>query len=74
MLLGITGESTLAERFPEFRARLARRLTTVNQVNREQIELLRRYRAAPEGREKEAFKAPLLLSINCVAAGLGATG
>ncbi len=73
-LLAITGESALAERFPDFRARLAHRLPTVNQVNREQIELLRRFRAAPEGHEKEAFKAALLLSINCVAAGLGATG
>ena len=72
----ITGESALAERFPDFRARLAHRLPTVNQVNREQIELLRRFRAAPEGHEKEAFKAALLLSINCVAAscGLGTTG
>jgi phosphoenolpyruvate carboxylase len=73
MVLAVTGESAIAERFPEFRARLAHRLPTINQVSREQIELLRRFRAA-EGHEKEAFKAPLLLSINCVAAGLGATG
>ena len=74
MVLRITGEQTLAERFPRFRARLAHRLPTINQVNREQIELLRRFRAAPEGYEREAFKAPLLLSINCIAGGLGATG
>jgi phosphoenolpyruvate carboxylase len=73
-LLLITGESSLAERFPEFRARLAHRLPTVNQVNREQIELLRRYRSADEGREKDELRAALLFSINCVSAGLGATG
>ena len=73
-VLRITGESALAERFPEFRARLAHRLPTVNQVNREQIELLRRFRSSDEGREKEALKVALLLSINCVSAGLGATG
>ncbi len=74
MVRVVTGESAIADRFPEFRARLAHRLPTVNQVSREQIELLRRFRAAAEGPEKEAIKAPLLLSINCVASGLGATG
>ncbi|HQR53504.1 MAG TPA: phosphoenolpyruvate carboxylase [Burkholderiales bacterium] len=74
MVLAITGESAIAGRFPEFRTRLAHRLPTINQVSREQIDLLRRFRAADDGAEKEAIKAPLLLSINCVAAGLGATG
>ncbi|MBL8540250.1 MAG: phosphoenolpyruvate carboxylase, partial [Betaproteobacteria bacterium] len=74
MVLATTGESAIAERFPEFRTRLAHRLPTINQVSREQIDLLRRFRAADDGAEKEAIKAPLLLSINCVAAGLGATG
>ena len=69
----ITGEP-IAQRFPLFRERIAQRLPTINQVNREQIELLRRYRAAPEGPRREEFKAALLLTINCVAAGLGATG
>ena len=72
-LEAISGEP-LAQRFPLFRERLAQRLPTINQVNREQIELLRRFRAAPDGREREEFKAALLLTINCVSAGLGATG
>ena len=65
----LTGESALAERFPQFRERLGRRLPTLNQVNRQQIELLRRYRAGQE----DALPA-LLLSINCIAAGFGTTG
>jgi phosphoenolpyruvate carboxylase len=42
-------------------------------VNREQVELLRLFRGADEA-DKERYKPALLLSINCVAAGLGATG
>ena len=33
-----------------------------------------RFRASPNELSKEAFKANLLLSINCIASGLGATG
>ena len=64
-----TGCTELAERFPQFRQRLASRLPTLNQVNRQQIELLRRYRAG-----QEDGLAALLLSINCIAAGFGTTG
>src|SRR5207302_1483836 len=56
----LSGESVLAERFPQFRERLSRRLPTLNQVNHQQIELLRRYRAG-----QEDALAGLLLSINC---------
>jgi phosphoenolpyruvate carboxylase len=69
----LTGCTGLAERFPQFRQRLANRLPTLDQVNRQQIELLRRYRAAPPERG-EGHLAPLLLSINCIAAGFGTTG
>jgi len=65
----LTGAGALAERFPQFRARLGRRLPTLNQVNHQQIELLRRYR----GGHDDALPA-LLLSINCIAAGFGTTG
>ena len=46
----------------------------INAVNREQVELLRRFRGASTERERERYKLALLLSINCIAAGLGATG
>ncbi|MGH8734346.1 MAG: phosphoenolpyruvate carboxylase, partial [Burkholderiales bacterium] len=49
-------------------------LPTVNEVNRMQVELLRRFRGAASEAEREAYKSALLLSINTVAAGLGATG
>ena len=70
MILEVTQAAELAERFPRFRRRLARRLPAINQVSRGQVELLRALRA---GGDNEARTA-LLLSINCAAAGLGATG
>jgi phosphoenolpyruvate carboxylase len=74
MVLKVSGSAAIAERFPQFRASLAERLPTINEVNREQVELLRRFRATEDQQEREAFKPALLLSINTVAAGLGATG
>jgi phosphoenolpyruvate carboxylase len=70
----VSGGSEIAERFPQYRASLASRLPTVNEVNREQVELLHRFRGASTEAERDAFKSALLLSINTVAAGLGATG
>ena len=48
MVLKVSGGSEIAERFPEYRRALAARLPTVNEVNREQVELLRRFRGARE--------------------------
>jgi phosphoenolpyruvate carboxylase len=72
--LRVTREREIGERFPNYRARLAHRLPTINQVNRAQVELLRRFRDGQSEQAMEAFKVNLLLSINCVASGLGATG
>jgi phosphoenolpyruvate carboxylase len=74
MVLRVTGGAEPASRFKEYQTRLAHRLPTVNEVNREQVELLRRFRDAQDEATKEAVKVPLLLSISCIAAGLGATG
>jgi len=65
----LAGCTELAERFPQFRRRLASRLPMLNQVNRQQIDLLRRYRTG-----QDDALAALLLSINCIAAGFGTTG
>ena len=46
MVLRLSGAATVAERFPQFRNALQLRLSTVNEVNREQVELLRRFRGA----------------------------
>ncbi len=74
MVLKVSGEKEIAERFPEYRRSLAARLPAVNAVSRMQVELLRRFRGAAHEAERDAYKSALLLSINTVAAGLGATG
>ncbi len=73
-VLRLSGGTELAERFPRFRRKLARRLPTVNLVSRQQIELLRRFRESGGDRTQEEQLSALLLSINCIAAGFGATG
>jgi phosphoenolpyruvate carboxylase len=70
MILRISGGACIAERFPQFRRRLKRRLKTLNEVSREQVHLLRAHRAG----SSEELRIALLMSINCAAAGFGATG
>ncbi len=74
MILQITEEEAIAQRFPAYRSRLEHRLAAINKVNRQQVELLRGFRSATNELSKQAYKANLLLSINCIASGLGATG
>ena len=74
MVKKVTGEAGLGERFPRLKQTLADRLPTINAVNREQVELLRRFRGASTEEERDRYREPLLLSINTIAAGLGATG
>jgi phosphoenolpyruvate carboxylase len=73
-VLKISGGRELVERYPRFRRRLARRLPTINQVSRQQIELLRRFRESGGDKSQEEQMSALLLSINTIAAGFGATG
>jgi phosphoenolpyruvate carboxylase len=73
-VLQISGGRDLVERYPRFRRRLARRLPTINQVSRQQIELLRRFRESGGDKTQEEQLSALLLSINTIAAGFGATG
>jgi phosphoenolpyruvate carboxylase len=70
MILTVSGGACIAERFPQFRRRLTRRLKTLNEVSREQVRLLRAHRT----RSSEDVRTALLMSINCAAAGFGATG
>ena len=74
MVLRVSGGRELAERFPLFRDRLQGRLPTINAVSREQVELLARFRRESDEDRREAVKSALLLSINCIAVGFGATG
>jgi len=70
MVLRVSAGAQIAERFPQYRRRLQRRLKTLNQVSREQVGLLRQFRAGGD----EEVRNALLLTINCAAAGFGATG
>jgi phosphoenolpyruvate carboxylase len=72
-ILRVTGESELAERFPDFRRRLTRRHGVMRRVGLEQVRLIEQFRSATKGARQDNL-VPLLLSINCVAAGLGWTG
>jgi phosphoenolpyruvate carboxylase len=73
-LLRVTGEKALLDRFPNHRSRLDSRLPMLNRASRQQVELLRRVRSRRPGSDAGEDFVPLLLSINCVAAGLGWTG
>ena len=70
-LLAITGEGELAERFPSFRRRIGEARPLIDRCNAWQISLLRRHR---NEKAKETTRAPLLLSMHCIATGLGWTG
>jgi phosphoenolpyruvate carboxylase len=70
MVLKITDNDDLTERFPKFSRKLKRRGQILNQVGKEQVELVQRFRKT--GDQEDLI--PLLLSINCVSAGLGWTG
>ncbi|HXE60947.1 MAG TPA: phosphoenolpyruvate carboxylase, partial [Gemmatimonadaceae bacterium] len=70
-LLRITGESRLADRFPQFRRRFARRVPLLDRAHDQQIDLLRRVR---EAEDKDRWLPSLLLSINCIAACFGTVG
>lgn len=73
-VLMLTGRKVLCERNPRFRRRLSRRLPTINAVGMEQVRLVRRFRQEKAEKASAAWLVPLLLSISCIAAGLGWTG
>ncbi len=75
MVLRISGSEELASRFPHFSSRLTRRLPAINQVGREQVKLIQRFRGSQSEHEaNQGDLIPLLHSINCISAGLGWTG
>ncbi|MGH8470108.1 MAG: phosphoenolpyruvate carboxylase [Gammaproteobacteria bacterium] len=75
MVHRVSGAPDLCVRFPRFRRRLARRLVIIDQVGHEQVRLIQRFRGAKKSeRERRRELVPLLLSINCIASGLGWTG
>ncbi|MGF1610540.1 MAG: phosphoenolpyruvate carboxylase [Kiloniellales bacterium] len=75
MLTRLTGEPALAVRFPAYCQRLERRLPAMRQVGLQQVRLIERFRARrPDEPGRRDDLVALLLSINCIASGLGWTG
>jgi phosphoenolpyruvate carboxylase len=73
-VLLLSGASRLAERFPAFRRRLGRVLPMVGEVNLQQVKLLRQFRSGQSDAKRRPVLVPLLLSMTCIASGLGWTG
>ena len=69
-VLQITGEEKLCTRFRKFSRKLNRRSNALMKAGMEQVELVKNFR---QGGDEEELVG-LLLSINCVSAGLGWTG
>ena len=74
VVLAITGEENLCERFPRLRRLLEHRLPIINQVGQEQVSLIKQFREVSKSEKSQDALVPLLLSINCIAAGIGWTG
>jgi phosphoenolpyruvate carboxylase len=75
MVLAITSQDEICARFPRYRERTGRRLAIINQVGHEQVKLIERFRKTEKNDPaRQEYLVALLLSINCVAAGLGWTG
>ncbi len=74
-VLRLNGGLELATRFPVFRDRIERVRAITNQTNRMQVELLREFRKSPkQSQQRDDITVPLLMSMNCIAGGLGWTG
>jgi len=74
-VLAITEEDALIDRFPQYQARLDRRLALLAEAGRRQVDWLAQLRShRREGQLRQDDLVPLLLSINCAASGLGWTG
>ena len=71
-ILELTGETRLCERFEGLQRRFERVRPMVDQANRWQVQLLKETRR--NGGGNETLMMPLLMTMNCVAAGLGWTG
>lgn len=72
-VLRITGEDKLCIRFRKFSRKLNRRSGALQQAGLEQVILVKQFRSSAKEDDFEEL-LPLLLSINCVSAGLGWTG
>jgi phosphoenolpyruvate carboxylase len=69
--LELSGDKELCERFQGFKRRFDRVRPMVDQANEWQVQLLKQTRG---DKATEAMNMSLLMTMNCVAAGLGWTG
>ena len=74
LILRVTGEKDLLDRFPKFKRKFERRKAILNKVGLLQVKLVERFRTRADDKNQLDDLVPLLLSINCVSAGLGWTG
>ncbi|MBL1142751.1 MAG: phosphoenolpyruvate carboxylase [Proteobacteria bacterium] len=74
MVRKITGERKLGTRFKKFSRKLKRREQILSSVGMQQVRLVEQFRAAKNEKEAHDDLVSLLLSINCISAGLGWTG
>ncbi|NNF80093.1 MAG: phosphoenolpyruvate carboxylase, partial [Rhizobiales bacterium] len=71
----LTGADAVGDRFPALKHRLESTLPRINQANIWQVQLLTEHRdKCSEQSEKDRTLVPLLVSMNCISAGLGWTG
>lgn len=71
----VTESDILADRFPAFRRRTERTRPLIDRTNRLQVSLLRAFRDLPDDApEKKGLDVPLIMSMSCIATGLGWTG
>ncbi len=74
LVLRITGEKELLDRFPKFKRQFGRREEILGKVGLLQVKLVEKFRSRNNDKDKSNDLVPLLLSINCISAGLGSTG
>ena len=74
MVCKLTGEKTLGKRFKKFNRKLQRRKQILNSVGIEQVRLVKKFRSTKNRKQAQKELMSLLLSINCISAGLGWTG
>ena len=74
LVLRITGEKELLDRFPKFKRQFGRREEILGKVGLLQVKLVEKFRSQTNDKDKSNGLVPLLLSINCISAGLGSTG
>ena len=74
-VLMLTGEEDLAARFPAFRRRIENVRPLIDRTNAWQVDLLQEFRSATEdSADRGKTTVPLLMTMNCIATGLGWTG